>query len=67
MTITEGITEKVEISLKLNKTFHFIRKSFRVSSKIAEISIHSYTHMFKSRWLVLLIRRDLFQWISSIY
>ena len=34
MTITEGIKEKVEISLKLNKTFHFIRNSFRVSSKL---------------------------------
>ena len=24
-------------------------------------------HTFTSRWLVLLVRKDLFQWISSIY
>ena len=66
-TIPKRITAKVKISLKFSETFSLFTFPHIFSSKLSKISVNSYVHTFTSRWLVLLIRKDLFQWISSIY
>ena len=48
--ITKGFKAKVEISLKLSQTIHFIHNPTYFSSKLSKISIKSYVLTFKSRW-----------------